>query len=123
MPATAAPALAPQVPARFALADLKGELRGIERRRLLRDLLLVLPLIAFLFLVFVGPICMFVFARSIWHRARNLPRTVVAIARSPPAAAGSGVRALAADLGAFPPAAPRPCSAAISTPTAKVSAA
>ena len=61
MPATAAPALAPPAPARFALAGLKGELRGIERRRLLRDMLLVLPLIAFLFLVFVGPICMFVF--------------------------------------------------------------
>ena len=31
MPATAAPALVPQAPARFALGGLKGELRQIER--------------------------------------------------------------------------------------------
>ncbi len=105
MPATAAPALAPQVPARFALAGLKGELRGIERRRLLRDLLLVLPLIAFLFLVFVGPICMFVF-RAVDNSIvpDNLPRTVATIAEwSPPELPPEAVfEALAADLRSIP---------------------
>jgi putative spermidine/putrescine transport system permease protein len=104
MPAAAAPALT-QSPAGFALAGLKPRLRRIERRRLLRDLLLVLPLTVFLFLVFVGPICMFVF-RAVDNGIvpRNLPRTVAAIAGwSPPALPPEAVyEALAADLRSIP---------------------
>jgi putative spermidine/putrescine transport system permease protein len=104
MPAAAASALTPPAP-RFALAGLKPRLRQIERRRLLRDLLLVLPLIAFLFVVFAGPICMFVF-RAVDNSIvpRNLPRTVAAIAEwSPPDLPPEAVyEALAADLRGIP---------------------
>ena len=68
-------------------------------------MLLVLPLIAFLFLVFVGPICMFV-CRAVDNSIvpDNLPRTVAALAEwSPPALPPEAVyEALAADLRSIP---------------------
>ncbi len=106
MSATAASAMAPPAPARFALAGLKRRnCAGSSAAACLRDMLLVLPLIAFLFLVFVGPICMFVY-RAVDNSIvpRNLPRTVAAIASwSPPEPPPEAVyEALAADLRSIP---------------------
>lgn len=87
-------------------ALIRGQIRRIERRQMLRDLMLILPLLAFLLVVFAAPIAGFM-----WRAVENdivphhLPRTVVALAGyTPPGLPPEEVyAALAEDLRNLPP--------------------
>jgi putative spermidine/putrescine transport system permease protein len=87
--------------------DIKREIRRIARRQLLRDGLLILPLLVFLVAVFAGPICLFMM-RAVENSAvpQSMPRTVAVLAGwqptgdLPPEAAFA---AMAGDLRDFPP--------------------
>ena len=87
--------------------DIKHEIRRIGRRQLLRDSLLILPLLVFLVAVFAGPICLFML-RAVENSAvpDSLPRTVAVLSdwqptgTLPPEAAFA---AMADDLRNFPP--------------------
>jgi putative spermidine/putrescine transport system permease protein len=87
-------------------SDIRGRIRRIERRRMLRDLVLILPLLGFILIIFAVPIVQFM-----WRAIDNdivpsrLPRTVVALAAwSPPGLPPEAVyAALAEDLQSLPP--------------------
>src|SRR5262245_58762673 len=87
--------------------DIKREIRRIARRQLLRDALLILPLLLFLVAVFAGPICLFML-RAVENSIvpDSLPRTVAALADWQPAGGlppEAAFAALADDLRSFPP--------------------
>jgi putative spermidine/putrescine transport system permease protein len=94
-----------------AVAAIRHEIRQIERRQALRDLALVLPLVAFLVLIFVAPILGFM-----WRAVENgivphhLPRTVATLTAWSPAESSepnlppdAAFNALAEDLRNLPP--------------------
>jgi putative spermidine/putrescine transport system permease protein len=88
-------------------ASIKAEIRSIARRQLLRDSFLILPLVAFLLVVFAGPILLFML-RAVENTIvpESLPRTVAALDAWQPAGdlpPEPVYAALAADLRAFPP--------------------
>src|SRR6185436_20474723 len=96
---------AAQVPAASARPDIRQRIRRIERRQALRDLALILPLVAFLLLIFAAPIAGFMW-RVIDNEIvpRHLPRTAAAMAAwARPGLPPDGVfDALAQDLKALP---------------------
>jgi putative spermidine/putrescine transport system permease protein len=86
---------------------IKVEIRRIARRQLLRDSILILPLLAFLLAVFAGPILLFMLrAAENSIVPDSLPRTVAALDEWQPAGdlpPEAVFAALAADLKAFSP--------------------
>ena len=86
---------------------IKAEIRRIARRQLLRDSILILPLLAFLLAVFAGPILLFLL-RAVENTIvpDSLPRTVAALEDWQPAGdlpPEPVFAALAADLKNSPP--------------------
>ncbi len=86
---------------------IKAEIRRIARRQMLRDSVLILPLLAFLLAVFAGPILLFML-RAVENAIvpDSLPRTVAALEDWQPAGdlpPEPVFAALAADLKNFPP--------------------
>ena len=85
--------------------DIRRRIRRIERRQMLRDLALVLPLVVFLLVIFAAPIAGFMW-RAIDNEIvpEHLPRTVAALAEwSPPGLPSDAVfGALAEDLKTLP---------------------
>ena len=86
---------------------IRSEIRRIARRQLLRDSVLILPLLVFLLAVFAGPILLFML-RAVDNAIvpASLPRTVAALDGWQPAGdlpPEPVFAALAADLKAFPP--------------------
>jgi putative spermidine/putrescine transport system permease protein len=85
--------------------EIRQRIRRIERRQALRDLALILPLVAFLLLIFAIPIAGFMW-RAIDNEIvpRHLPRTVVAMADWSPSGLppDSAFDALAEDLKTLP---------------------
>ena len=98
----ASPAIGAQPPAAPAI---RRQIRRIGRRQALRDLLLILPLLAFLLVLFVAPIAGFM-QRAVKNAVipGNLPQTVAVLAQwSPPGLPPEeAFAALAADLRALP---------------------
>ena len=88
-----------------ASAAIRRQIRRIARRQALRDLLLILPLLAFLLVLFVAPIAGFM-QRAVKNAVipGDLPRTVQVLADwSPPGLPPEeAFAALAADLRALP---------------------
>jgi putative spermidine/putrescine transport system permease protein len=86
--------------------EIRRQIRRIERRQMLRDLALILPLLAFLLVVFAAPIAGFMW-RAVENDIvpRHLPRTVAALAGyTPPGLPPeSTFAALAEDLRNLPP--------------------
>ena len=90
--------------------EIRQRIRRVERRQALRDLALILPLVAFLLVIFAAPIAGFMW-RAIDNEIvpRHLPRTVAAIVEWSPVQDSDGALptdavfdALAADLKSLP---------------------
>jgi putative spermidine/putrescine transport system permease protein len=96
---------ATSIPAVSTRPEIRQKIRRIERRQALRDLTLILPLVAFLLLIFAVPIASFMW-RAIDNEIvpRHLPHTVAAIAEwAPPGLPPDSVfDALAEDLQTLP---------------------